>query len=670
MEVLAIDFVKLSVQMSNIALAALGLGLVIFLHELGHFAVAKWCNVFVERFSIGFGPVLFSRKWGETEYALSLIPFGGYVKMLGQDDADPSQLTSEEIAEDPRSYVAKTVFQRMAIISAGVTMNVLTAFLFFIIVFRVGCPTLPSLIGDARPGMPAWEAGIESGDRIDKINDSPIVTYPELKLAVALSSGQLKIEGRHRNGEKFDITVDPDAKGSHPQIGVAPMESLFVYDGLPGLSSASEGPLFHKGDRIESVDGKPVKDAVDFHREVAVNSGKSMTVMVERTHDEKGRLLSKSKEETITLTDNYFRTLGLTLDSGPIAAVRKGSPAEKAGLKTGDKLATLDGLNIGTQIDPLKLPNEFAKRAGTEIEIVVTRQIVGSGKESVPIKLVPDDVPGWLDKPELPGEPLAIPSIGVAFHILPVILAVAPDSPAAKAGIEPGPIKKIVLTRRSDVPKIQDEAKDDKITIDFEDKNDVTNSNNYAFAFWQMQRFPQRKVTLTVNEAGKPHDVEVVPQLDTEWPLPMIPARLDAERLVQKADSVGEAVAMSLSYTRSSALNIYLTLRSLVTGRVSYKELHGPIGIASAAYQVAQEGWISMLLFLGYLSVNLAVLNFLPIPVLDGGHMVFLLWEACARRKPNEKIFVGATYVGLAFLVCLMALVLYLDFFIHPFPKK
>ena len=101
MEVLAFDFVKLSTQLSNIALAALGLGLVIFLHELGHFAVAKWCNVFVERFSIGFGPVFFSRKWGETEYALSLIPFGGYVKMLGQDDADPSQLTSEEIAEDP-----------------------------------------------------------------------------------------------------------------------------------------------------------------------------------------------------------------------------------------------------------------------------------------------------------------------------------------------------------------------------------------------------------------------------------------------------------------------------------------------------------------------------------------------------------------------------------------
>src|SRR5260221_7327225 len=100
-------------------LVALGLGLVIFIHELGHFAVAKWCGVKVERFSIGFGPVLWKVTRGETEYALSAIPFGGYVKMLGQDDADPGQLTDEKIAKDPRSYTAKTVPQRIAIISAG-----------------------------------------------------------------------------------------------------------------------------------------------------------------------------------------------------------------------------------------------------------------------------------------------------------------------------------------------------------------------------------------------------------------------------------------------------------------------------------------------------------------------------------------------------------------------
>ena len=104
----AFNFAPYVSKAGSILAVLIGIGLVIFFHELGHFAVAKWCDVFVERFSIGFGPILWSRKYGETEYALSAIPFGGYVKMLGQDDMDPSQLTSEEIAKDPRSYSAKS----------------------------------------------------------------------------------------------------------------------------------------------------------------------------------------------------------------------------------------------------------------------------------------------------------------------------------------------------------------------------------------------------------------------------------------------------------------------------------------------------------------------------------------------------------------------------------
>ena len=666
MEILAVDLTPIVNQIFNVSLAALGLGLVIFLHELGHFAVAKWCDVFVERFSIGFGPVFFSRKWGETEYALSLIPFGGYVKMLGQDDADPSQLTSEEIAADPRSYVAKSVLQRMAIISAGVTMNILTAFLFFIVVFMVGFPTLPSVIGDARPGMPAWEAGIAAGDLVERINGGRISTFTDLRMSVALSSGPLRLEGKHADGSHFDITVDPDATRSHPQIGVIPMESLTVYDTIIGRTIAEGSSTFQKGDQITKVGDQEVKTAVEFHRAVAASTQNPLEVTVLRTFDKAGNPLPNRTTETIKITDNYFRTLGLTLDSGPIVAVRKGSPAEKAGLKKGDKLAKLDDDNIGTQIDPLKLPVKFAQRAGKEIDVVVTRQPVGGGQESVTVKLTPDDVPGWLDQPELPGEPLSIPSIGVAFHILPVVLAVTPDGPAEKAGIKPGLLKRMTLTKRPDLANNLDEGKDSTITIKFDDPN----TNNCAYAFWMMQCFPQRKVLLTFNDDAKQVDVEVNPQLDREWQLPIVGVRFEDERLLEKADSFGKACEMSVKHTRTSALNIYLTLRSLVTGRVSYKELHGPIGIAKTAYRFAQEGWVAMLLFLGFLSVNLAVLNFLPIPVLDGGHMVFLLWEACTRRKPNEKVLIGATYVGFAFLLCLMALVLYLDLFIHPFSKK
>lgn len=666
MVILAADMTPMLVQIFNICLAALGLGLVIFLHELGHFAVAKWCDVFVERFSIGFGPVLFSRKWGETEYALSLIPFGGYVKMLGQDDADPSQLTSEEIAADPRSYIAKSVLQRMAIISAGVTMNILTAFLFFIIVFKVGFPTRPSLIGDARPGMPAWEAGIAAGDEVDRINGSPITTFTDLQMCVALSSGALRLEGKHIDGTPFDVSVDPDATRSHPQIGVVPMESLTIYDSIHRRTQKDDDPTFLKGDKIKKVGEHEVKSAVDFHRLVASNTENPLIITVERSLNKDGARLPSSQTETISIPDNFFLTLGLTLEPGPVAAVRRGSPAEKAGLKKGDKIAILDGLNIGTQIDPMKLPLEFAKRAGQEIGVTVTRQLKGEGQVKVELKLTPDDVPGWLDQPELPGEPLSIPSIGVAFHILPSVLAVTPDGPAEKAGIKPGPLTRMTFSKRTDVTQNQDEVKDAQITVKFDDPS----VNNYAHAFWLMQLLPKRKVTLAYSDDGKEVEAEVVPVPDPEWPLPIVGVRFEDERLLEKADTIAEACAMSIKHTRTSALNIYLTLRSLVTGRVSYKELHGPIGIAKTAYRFAQEGFVAMLLFLGFLSVNLAVLNFLPIPVLDGGHMVFLIWEACTRKKPNEKFLIGATYIGFAFLLCLMALVLYLDLFIHPFSKK
>src|SRR5580704_16908637 len=150
----AFNFAPYLSKGGSILAVLIGIGLVIFFHELGHFAVAKWCGVFVERFSIGFGPILWSRKYGDTEYALSAIPFGGYVKMLGQDDMDPSQLTSEELARDPRSYMAKPVIQRMAIISAGVTMNILTGVMFYAIAFGHGIETAPSHVGSLLAGYP------------------------------------------------------------------------------------------------------------------------------------------------------------------------------------------------------------------------------------------------------------------------------------------------------------------------------------------------------------------------------------------------------------------------------------------------------------------------------------------------------------------------------------
>lgn len=126
---------------------------------------------------------------------------------------------------------------------------------------------------------------------------------------------------------------------------------------------------------------------------------------------------------------------------------------------------------------------------------------------------------------------------------------------------------------------------------------------------------------------------------------------------------------MGINHTRNSIIDIYLTLKNLITQKLSVKELHGPIGIARVAYQVSQQGLADLSLFLGFLSVNLAVLNFLPIPLLDGGHMVFLLWEGITRRKPSEKVLIAATYAGMAFVLSLMVLVIFLDIFVHGFGR-
>src|SRR5713226_1824224 len=141
----------------KIAKVLLGLGFVIFIHELGHFLVAKWCDVHVQTFSVGFGPALpgCSFQWGETLYKIALFPLGGYVKMVGEGTED------EENADDPRSFKKKSVGQRMAIIAAGVIMNVILAGVCLSLVYKIqGEPRQPAEVAAVEAGSPAWQRGL------------------------------------------------------------------------------------------------------------------------------------------------------------------------------------------------------------------------------------------------------------------------------------------------------------------------------------------------------------------------------------------------------------------------------------------------------------------------------------------------------------------------------
>src|SRR5207302_1126565 len=171
--------------------AALGLGFVIFVHELGHFLVAKWCDVHVTVFSIGFGPPIpgCTFKWGETTYKLALFPLGGYVQMVGQVDGDEAGDGSDE---DPRSYRNKSVGQRMAIISAGVVMNVILAIVCFVVVFQgPGKDRKAAIVSIVDSGAPSFRHGLPSGAVITRIGDVDHPYFEDLMAVVmATQTGQ------------------------------------------------------------------------------------------------------------------------------------------------------------------------------------------------------------------------------------------------------------------------------------------------------------------------------------------------------------------------------------------------------------------------------------------------------------------------------------------------
>ncbi len=663
----------------NILYVAIGLGLVIFFHELGHFAVAKWCNVNVERFSIGFGPVLFSRKFGETEYALSLIPFGGYVKMLGQDDMDPSQLSSEEIAEDPRSYSAKTVLQRMAIISAGVIMNVITAVLFFAVAFGMGVEAPPATVGTVQVGMPAWQAGIENGDVIVSINGRAVSSFTDIMRGVALSSGPVEVTVQKPDGTVMKKTIMPDRRGTRRILGVSPsfglnfaeLEDPTIAPVDPGGPAAGVKPPFQPGDRIRRVGDTEVTSYAQLQDILARRRSEPLEFHVQRKGSEE---LTK-----VTVPPNPFRTLGLWMDIGKIAAIKEDSPAAVAGLKIGDKITHIDvqgeidfplekegELAVGNDINPMALPDLLAAagKAGVDVGITVKRAVEGSEARVIQVDMKPLDKPGWIERPIDQNIPLSVPAAGFAYHFIPKVLHVIPDSPADEAGIKVGEfLTRITLTRPDDTPR--DRYADKSIEVKLEKDEEGHEINNWAYATWLLQATPTRKVTLEVRDQGKTRTVEVGRADEKEQFLPTRGIWLAGDTIMLESDSLGGALQLGLTHTRNSITDIYLTLRNLFGGRLSVKELHGPVGIATVAYRVAEQGISSLLLFLGFLSVNLAVLNFLPIPVLDGGHMVFLIWEGVTRRKPSERVMAAATYFGMAFVLGLMILVLYLDLFVH-----
>ena len=207
-------------------------------------------------------------------------------------------------------------------------------------------------------------------------------------------------------------------------------------------------------------------------------------------------------------------------------------------------------------------------------------------------------------------------------------------------------------------PEGRKKTGDDDLVMKFKETD-----RGWPTAFWLIQQLREFQVVVTVKSQGaeEARTVEIVPENDSDWYLPMRGFATKGLSKTRQAENIGEAVTLGFRRTRDSIIEMWLTIRGLFSGRISHKALGGPIRIAETAYFFIKQGVPDLILFLGILSVSLAVLNFLPIPVLDGGHFVFLCWEGIRGKPPSEKVVVAATYVGLALVLSLMAFVMYND---------
>ena len=680
---------------SNIILIILGFGLLIALHELGHFLAARWAGIRADGFAIGMGPVVASfRKGvgfrfgscdevvkarlgkmpiqlsdkelqaeglGETEYSLRLLPIGGFVKMLGQEDANP-----EATSDDPRSYGRTPIGKRMIVVSAGVVMNIITAIVMFVVAFMVGVRFESPVIGDVVPGSPAaiatpsaggtQEPGLRAGDEIVSIDEARTLTFSDVMIESAMSvpDRPLTIDVRREGvSELLSFEVEPefDAATNMRMMGVLPAASATVGTDpllVPYLANVvgEEPARLLLGASIADVGGKEISDWMQFDRVIDAADGAPLEVRFKpagKSTDGKTLDLSLAaapRFETIPVPgdDDVQIEQGLI---GLVPLVRIEDIPEGSRntgvFQRGDVILRIADISAPRM-------HEFRKaikdRPGRDLDLVVRRDGVDTGI------VASIDANGMIGV--LPGYALELPNTAN-----PIDAVDGSPTPIASLRLLPGTIidevggqtienwttMRAALLAATEEAAARSEAAEIDLTyqLPIEDSERTTTS-----------------IRIDADQVASLHELGWTAPLPANWFEPM-------QTTLSAQGNPLEAVAMGFRQTWKMVVLTYLTIDRLIGGSVSVKQLHGPVGIVHIGTKVADRGFMYLLFFLAMISVNLAVLNFLPLPIVDGGLFLFLVYEKIRGRPPSIAFQNAAALLGLALIGTLFVVTFFND---------
>jgi regulator of sigma E protease len=574
----------------------IGLGFLIFIHEAGHFLVAKWKGVRVDAFSLGMGPILWKRTWRGTEYRISAVPLGGYVKMAGENIGDPKTGAPDELS-------SKSAFARLQIFAAGALMNLFIAFPLAILACLAGRSEGSPVIGS--PSYADTIAHLRPGDRVLSVDGKKIESTDEYRKQLV----------RQSQGTTVNVVVERGGKEVTHQVGVLDSKKHLTMPPPTTLPKIARGsPAYNAGLRdfaeVIEINGKtPPFNPTEFQEELSKAAAEGPLRLKVKNPDEAVKEvvlkdLPTQAEEWIPQDYRLIEPI--------IGAPIPGTGAAMAGLQAGDVIQKIGNRTISTFQDILE---EGTANPGRHVAVEYKR---GGATHTVEaLILFKSQDKGYLGAP--PGGS-------------PKVVTVAEDTVYYKSGLRSGDVLVSIVSlpgaKSVDIAK----GRPGPVKVEVRRGQEMLNLTIEG----------EKRVRVKLAEAG----------FHTEQGQLVI-----AYNRIERKWSFGDAVTAGLYEPIDVIVLTFKILGKLFVREEDPSGLAGPVGIFKASFFHAQAGMGNFLWLLVLITVNLGVFNLLPVPVLDGGHILLLAIEKIKGSPPSPRFVERFQLVGLVLLLSLLIFV-------------